>query len=212
MTNEHPRQRARTLITILGSLVITAGVTAGVCKNISDTRQKQADESLEAQNYIPESQIQDAPYLNRQPAKKIRQPAQRTPRADTNKDVLARMLIGEAEGYSEEVKIAIAYTALNRVKDKRWSEDLTKVILQPKQYSCFNKNDPNYDKVLNPEKYNLTEWNECNRTAKRVLEREDPTNGANHYHMSYVKPNWSRGKTPIKIMKEKGKTFLFYKL
>lgn len=136
---------------------------------------------------------------------------------DDDTTLLARLIFGEARGETKEFKKTIAYTVLNRTgKHKWWGHTLKEVILKPFQYSCFNKNNPNYEKVLNPlASENLSVWRECMEVAIYVLTHpeEDTSNGATHYHTSQVKPAWSLKKKPVKILRHKnsGKT-LFYKL
>jgi N-acetylmuramoyl-L-alanine amidase len=117
-----------------------------------------------------------------------------------DQEILARAIFGEARGSSKELKIAVAQTIQNRVKDNRWPNTLEGVITQPYQFSCFNENDPNHNKVWNPEKVEPNSWKECLGIAKEVLEGKykDSTSGANHYHTDKVNPKWSRNKTPIK--------------
>jgi hypothetical protein len=43
--------------------------------------------------------------------------------------------------------IAIGQVVMNRKNNKRWPNTIQEVILQPKQFSCFNENDPNNDKI-----------------------------------------------------------------
>lgn len=111
--------------------------------------------------------------------------------------LLARLIFGEARGSSRELKIAVAQTALNRTKNKKCS--LEGVILQPYQFSCFNKNDPNYNKVWNPEKYEIKAWKECLELAKEILDNkyQDLSQGANHYHTDKVNPNWAKDRKPL---------------
>lgn len=115
---------------------------------------------------------------------------------ENEKKLLAEMIFGEARGCSREEKIAVAYTAINRVNDrKRWNgTTLTEVIKKPFQYSCFNHGNPNKTKLENPERYNTKAWDECLDVAKIVLSKEvnDPTNGATHYfNPRIVKPRWA---------------------
>lgn len=115
---------------------------------------------------------------------------------DTEKMILARMLFGEARNCSREEKIAVAYTAINRANDgKKWNGSTVKeAILVPKQYSCFNENDPNRKKIMNPEKYDKRSFIECLDVATRVLEGAypDPTKGATHYHTLSSTPSWAK--------------------
>lgn len=113
---------------------------------------------------------------------------------DTDTMLLARLIYGESRGKSDELKIAVAYSVLNRVeKDSWYGKTLREVMLKRKQYSCFNPNDPNFVKVKDPYKFeNPRVWKKCYNIAEKVLSKEveDPTNGSTHYHTDTVKPNW----------------------
>ena len=43
--------------------------------------------------------------------------------------------------------IAIGQVVLNRVHSQRYPRSVKEVILQPLQFTCFNENDPNSDKI-----------------------------------------------------------------
>jgi spore germination cell wall hydrolase CwlJ-like protein len=130
-----------------------------------------------------------------------------------DKEALARMLVGEMEGYSDFLKVCVAYSAINRLPDPRWPNKLSKVILQPKQYSCFNKDNVNCKKVWNPAKYAPKDWRDITKKISRYLATKDPTHGANHYdNITDGVPNWARGKKPTLIVREKGKVIGFYKI
>lgn len=129
---------------------------------------------------------------------------------DSEEILLARLIYGEARGEPYDTKVAIAQTVLNRVKEKKWyGKNLQEVILKPKQFSCFNPNDPNFEKLKNPLKYEKLEvWQECYAVAKKVLNREvkDVSQGANHYCTN--NPSWAKNKQPLS---RKG-NIKFYKL
>ncbi len=110
------------------------------------------------------------------------------------KRFLARTIYGEARGADEELKRETARVVLRRVRDKRWPNSVQEVVLQRKQFSCFNPEDPNWYKVWNPKGQT---WQECQRIAGEELEKR-LSKGANHYHTNKVNPNWSRNKTPVK--------------
>ena len=102
---------------------------------------------------------------------------------DSDRILLARMLLGEAESCPALEKIAIAYTAINRMHDgKDWNgTTLQEVLLKPRQYSCFN---PDISaRLKNPMARNPKVFLECLRIAEGVLNRiyVDPTNRATHY-------------------------------
>ena len=126
------------------------------------------------------------------------------------------MLFGEARNCSELEKIAIAHTAINRAKDnKKWNGTTVKEsILKPGQYTCFNKNDPNRQKLLDPRKYDASSFEKCLEISRGVLSggHKDPTNGATHYHTSAVNPSWAKKMRPlgrIKTPKEPSKHFFY---
>lgn len=129
---------------------------------------------------------------------------------DSEATLLARAIYGEARGESYDTKVAIAQTILNRTgKNKWWGNTLHEVLLKPYQFSCFNKNDPNYPKLQNPLNYeNPRVWNECYDVAEKVLNHklEDQSMGATHYCTN--DPSWTKKNQPLFT---KGKT-KFYKL
>lgn len=122
---------------------------------------------------------------------------------DSDEVLLARMIFGEARGCSDKEKIAVAYTALNRVEKKSWyGKDLKGVILKPWQYSCFNENDPNREKLKDPETQEPVAWKRCLEIAKGVLNKEyaDPTRGATHYfNPRYADPYWKNSPNMTQI-------------
>jgi spore germination cell wall hydrolase CwlJ-like protein len=118
-------------------------------------------------------------------------------------DVLARTLWGEARGEDGQGMEAVANVVLNRVKvaDDRggywWGNDLISVCQKPYQFSCWNRSDPNYRKLLE-----ITETNIHFATAMRIARRavagvlSDNTNGATHYHEKSILPSWAKGQVP----------------
>lgn len=133
---------------------------------------------------------------------------------DSEEVLLARMLFGEAENCSDLEKVAIAYTAINRVNDgKKWNgETIKEVILKPKQYSCFNEKDPNKNKLKDPETYGPKTFLHCLKISRNVLagKYNDPTNGATHYHTLAVKPRWNYKKM-ITIGRINSSKHIFYR-
>jgi hypothetical protein len=133
---------------------------------------------------------------------------------DDDKTLLARLIWAEARNCGEEERIAVAYTVVNRANDgnKSNGETVKGAALKPWQYSCFNKNDVNRNKLMNPEKYDSKSFYECLDVAGRVLSGEvaDPTNGATHYfNPKVVKPKWADkmqriGRIPVAV-EEKGR-------
>ncbi len=122
-------------------------------------------------------------------------------------DVLARTIFGEARGEPVEGLEAVANVVLNRVKvaQKRgrywWGNNVISVCQKPYQFSCWNKNDPSYQRLIN-----VTNKNIHFATALRIARRAvigalpDRTKGATHYHADYVSPYWAVGEKPVKTI------------
>jgi hypothetical protein len=112
--------------------------------------------------------------------------------------LLAATVWGEARSEGELGMRAVAHVMVNRV-GLRFGEDLTTVILSPKQFSVWNRSDPNRRLVANlvrdPGRDDVdTEWEVAQRVAREVLAGQsvDPTGGALFYHTRAVRPSWSR--------------------
>lgn len=118
-------------------------------------------------------------------------------------DVLARTLWGEARGEGQGGMEAVASVILNRVAVARrldgywWGNTIIQVCQKPYQFSCWNKLDPNFKKLLA-----VDEGDIHFATALRVARRavlgfiKDKTGEATHYHALGIQPNWALGQTP----------------
>ncbi|MGL5879315.1 MAG: cell wall hydrolase, partial [Xenococcaceae cyanobacterium] len=74
-----------------------------------------------------------------------------------------------------------------------WGDDVIEVCLKPYQFSCWNKNDPNRNKIEILNAKNNPLFQKCINIASDVLKGKipDPTKGANHYHADSIKvPHW----------------------
>ena len=114
-------------------------------------------------------------------------------------DILARTIFGEGRGELYGGKVAIGCVIMNRVKARSYFGDtVVEVCLKPNQFSCWNANDPNREKV-EAASIDKDVFLECLDVAKRTLagEFEDLTFGSRHYHTLQAAPYWSKGKTPI---------------
>ena len=120
---------------------------------------------------------------------------------DTDEVILARMIFGEARNCSKEERIAVGYTTINRLKQPRkFGRTLSQVILKPYQYSCFNRNDPNREKLMNPKRYDPQSFEECLEIARGIISGtyKDPTQRATHYfNPRIVRPSWANQMTRI---------------
>lgn len=122
---------------------------------------------------------------------------------------LAVTVYGEARGESEKGQIAVAYTVLNRAKNK----SLCQVALAPKQYSIFNNNPELVaaakSQHIEPRQQNPIDqrsWERAVKVSRLVMQGlvPDPTNGATHYLAPavmkvkrYRYPKWSKQYTLV---------------
>lgn len=123
--------------------------------------------------------------------------------SDRDIDVLARTIYGEARGESISGMEAVASVVLNRVafskrRGRYWcGNNVHDVCRKPQQFSCWNKDDPNYRLVSKVSDSDLI-FCICKRVAARAVAGllEDKTGCATHYHTKQVWPVWARGKIP----------------
>ena len=104
---------------------------------------------------------------------------------DSEEMILARVIFGEARSQSEEAKIWVAGSVLNRVKSSAWSNSVHEVILKRDQYKSFNLDDPNLKFVTDPllDTTQKDSWKESFKIAAGILEGsiQNPTK-ATHFH------------------------------
>lgn len=112
-------------------------------------------------------------------------------------DILARTLWGEARGEGKTGMEAVASVILNRRKDTRWPNTIAEVCLQPRQFSCWNLNDPNRAKLLSVDHadrhFSVAYAIAAAAAADMVT---DMTFGANHYLTARLfnspsRPSWA---------------------
>ena len=118
---------------------------------------------------------------------------------DKDRDILARTLWGEARGESLAGQIAVAWTIRNRVSDGKakswWGEGYTGVCQAPYQFSCWNKNDPNFAYLSGVKPIPFREFAQAQIAADQVIAGKvsDPTGGATHYYATTMakSPDWA---------------------
>ncbi|MCD5970788.1 cell wall hydrolase [Pseudomonas quasicaspiana] len=122
---------------------------------------------------------------------------------EKDRDVLARTLWGEARGEGLNGQIAVAWTIRNRVdmdlnndgKPDWWGEGYSGVCLKPFQFSCWNKNDPNYPFLSGAKAIPFRELAQARIAADLVIDgkQPDPTGGATHYYATTMPkaPAWA---------------------
>lgn len=106
---------------------------------------------------------------------------------------LAKTAWGEARNQGFLGMVAVAWVAKNRAaRGGWWGESITSVCLKPFQFSCWNSDDPNRDK-LDHVTLDTPEYLRATGIAALVLTGDipDPTGGATHYHTKAIYPEWA---------------------
>ena len=119
--------------------------------------------------------------------------------SEKDRDILARTLWGEARGESLAGMVAVAWTIRNRVNDGKakswWGEGYAGVCQAPWQFSCWNKNDPNYPYLSGEKPIPFREFAQARIAADLVIDgkQPDPTGGATHYYATTMPkpPSWA---------------------
>jgi len=130
----------------------------------------------------------------------------------TDSEILFLTLLGEARGEPIEGQVAVANVIMNRAKLRK--QIIKVVCLSPKQFSCWNANDPNRILLLTVARrlvkgeYKIDEYKQLHWIAHGIIERQldDNTHGKDHYITTALfnsenRPYWARfpTTTPITI-------------
>jgi len=111
----------------------------------------------------------------------------------------------EANNQSMLGQIAVGQVVMNRVEDSRFPDTVCEVVKQAVTYKGTNK--PVIHKCQfswycdgkkDEPNYNSKSWSKALNYAVIVLGGDitlDVTNGATHYHATYVRPAWAKTKT-----------------
>jgi len=127
---------------------------------------------------------------------------------EKDRDVLARTLWGESRGEGLAGMVAVAWTIRNRVDDGKdkswWGEGYAGVCQKPYQFSCWNRNDPNYQFLSGARQIPFRELAQCRIAADQVIDGKvaDPTGGATHYYATTMPkaPDWAaKAKRTLKL-------------
>ncbi|MBC3948368.1 cell wall hydrolase [Pseudomonas folii] len=132
--------------------------------------------------------------------------------SDKDRDILARTLWGEARGEGLAGQIAVAWSIRNRVemdlhndgKPDWWGEGYSGVCLKPWQFSCWNKNDPNFPYLSGAKVIPAAQLMQAFKAADLVMSaaEPDPTGGATHYYATTMPkaPAWAaKAKQTLKL-------------
>lgn len=111
----------------------------------------------------------------------------------TDVDTLARTLWGEARGEGFKGMVAVAWVVRNRFQaQSRWGKTITAVCRQPYQFSCWNENDPNREKLIKVTADDSSFLRALGVAALVMTgDIDDPTDGADHYHTLDIRPSWA---------------------
>jgi spore germination cell wall hydrolase CwlJ-like protein len=112
-------------------------------------------------------------------------------------------LFGEARGEGNEGVRGVANAIRNRAlhpgnrSGRRYGHGIRGVILRPGAFDCMKCTDVNYQKLLEPLRFERPEvWNKCLVTAQSTLAGAiaDNTIGATHYYDDSLRvpPWWAR--------------------
>lgn len=106
-------------------------------------------------------------------------------RAARPENIVFRTLFGECRGEPIEAQVGVGCVLRSRVKDQRWPDNYNDVALQPVQFSCFNPQDPNFERLMDPEAHEKLEVIQQLRwVATGIVDDllRDNVAGANHYY------------------------------
>ena len=118
---------------------------------------------------------------------------------------MALNIYHEAKFQSMLGQIAVGQVVMNRVADSRFPDNVCDVVTQAVTYKGTDK--PVLHKCQfswfcdgkkDEPKYDSKEWRYAQEYASIVLSRTivlDVTEGATHYHATYVRPAWAKTKT-----------------
>jgi len=101
-------------------------------------------------------------------------------------ECLARNIYFEARNQPIEGQEAVAHVTLNRLKSGKHGDSICKVVYQPYAFSWTLKAKTRMNEI---KAENLAREIAFNTLLGKT---KDPTNGATHYHATYVTPYWSK--------------------
>jgi spore germination cell wall hydrolase CwlJ-like protein len=115
-------------------------------------------------------------------------------------DILARTIWAEARGEPKGGMEAVASVILNRARNPRWwGKDIVSVCLCPRQFSCWNKDDPNCPKLQAVDGSDPDFVRALAIADKAVNGKlSDPTGNADSYaDLRACHPDWAATHPPV---------------
>jgi len=119
--------------------------------------------------------------------------------ADWAQEIMARTAWGEARGEGYIGMLAVCWVIRNRALNPRWwGRNVADVCLLPRQFSCWNENDPNRRPLLWVDERDR-QFTEALRAAGAALagEGDDPTITSDHFHATHMRPTWAADRNPV---------------
>lgn len=101
---------------------------------------------------------------------------------------LALNIYFEARNQPVKGQLAVAHVTLNRANQK--DKSVKEVVLEPGQFSWVRKRHRRLQAVEIPV-HERDAFNKAVQVAVLSYITPDPTNGATHYHATYVRPKWA---------------------
>lgn len=128
------------------------------------------------------------------PLKRVRIPTSAKTDYDAERECLAQNIYFESRDQPLTGQVAVGLVTLNRTTSNRWPNTICGVVKQRKQFSWFW--DGKSDRPRNKVAYAIAE-----NIASTLLSPEnavvDLTDGATHYHATYVAPKWKGSLTKV---------------
>lgn len=123
--------------------------------------------------------------------------------------LLSLTMWGEARSHGEEGMRAVGHVIMNRVAvnaNMFGGDTVRGVVTKDRQFSCWNRNDPNYDRMLNIDDVVSASpdgqmWKLAQVIAVQILtgHSQDPTRGATMYHTNAISPVWADGDRNVEV-------------
>lgn len=111
--------------------------------------------------------------------------------------IMALTVYGEARGETSLGRDAVAWVIFNRSnKPSWWGSDIKSVCLAPYQFSCWNKDDPNYKRLIDPITLSDRTYKTIQDACNLIINGKgiDPTHGSTHYCVTSIidKTKWTK--------------------
>jgi spore germination cell wall hydrolase CwlJ-like protein len=113
-------------------------------------------------------------------------------------ELVAKTIWGEARSEGHKGMIAVGKVIVNRaLHPHRWPNSVKEVVFQSKQFSCWNRKDPNRKLLSRIDQTDPT-YQQAYQIAISLLKRPSfKSNGAFYYHTKQVNPEWAQTMTPL---------------